>query len=117
MLSFLVPPRPWLRYLLLFGSLGLLPPLAAQPAAPAPRNTPAWGRRPAAGQHLAARPGELVARLPPTGLLLHKGWRYHTGDDPTWAQCDFDDSRWDTLGPGRPPRQQPRAAQAGRAWC
>ena len=36
-----------------------------------------------------------VDRLPATGgLLLKNGWHYHVGDNPAWAQPDFDDSGW-----------------------
>jgi hypothetical protein len=29
--------------------------------------------------------------------LLDGGWRFHTGDDPHWADADADDSRWETI--------------------
>ena len=58
-----------------------------------------------------------VDRLPATGgLLLKNGWHYHVGDNPAWAQPDFDDSGWDTLNPSRPRRELPRAAQTGISW-
>jgi signal transduction histidine kinase len=31
-------------------------------------------------------------------LILDKGWRYHAGDDPAWADPYFDDSDWETTG-------------------
>ena len=58
----------------------------------------------------------VIRRLPADVLLLAKGWRYHAGDDPAWAQPDFDDSRWDTLSPLLPRQVQPRAVQAGVSW-
>lgn len=60
---------------------------------------------------LALWPGALLAQAPPgppaviridsfpaSYLLLNKGWRYHPGDNPAWAQPDVDDrgSRWYT---------------------
>ena len=57
-----------------------------------------------------------IARLPENGLLLSKGWRYHAGDDPDWARPDFDDSRWDTLSPGRAGHPLPAPARAGTGW-
>ena len=43
-----------------------------------------------------------IRHLPAEGLLLTNGWRYHAGDDPTWARPDFDDSGWDTPSPPGP---------------
>jgi two-component system NtrC family sensor kinase len=57
-----------------------------------------------------------IERLPPAGLLLTKGWRYHAGDDPAWARPDFDDSSWDTLNPARPRRELPPGLNAGISW-
>jgi hypothetical protein len=38
---------------------------------------------------------------PPTlraaATLLDGGWRFHTGDDPHWADADTDDSGWETI--------------------
>lgn len=31
-------------------------------------------------------------------VVLDKGWRYHAGDDPAWADPYFDDSDWETAG-------------------
>jgi two-component system NtrC family sensor kinase len=96
MFYLLALPGQWLRSLLLFGGLWLLflLPALAQPAPSSVR----------------------VAHLPPSGLLLTKGWRYHAGDDPAWARPDFDDSRWDTLNPLRSRRELPRAVQTGISW-
>ncbi len=84
------------RYLLLFGGLWLLllPPVAAQPAPPS----------------------VLVARLPPSGLLLSTGWRYHPGDNPAWARPDFDDSRWDTITVARAGFPLPLRTRIGAGW-
>ena len=30
-------------------------------------------------------------------------WKFHTGDDPSWAQTDFDDSHWGTMDLTSPP--------------
>ncbi|MDO3416394.1 ATP-binding protein [Hymenobacter sp. BT770] len=57
-----------------------------------------------------------ITRLPADGLLLTQGWRYHAGDDPTWARPDFDDSRWDTLNPTRPRRELPTRLHTGLGW-
>jgi two-component system NtrC family sensor kinase len=92
----LAQPRQWLRSLLLFGGLWLLALLstAAQPAPPSVR----------------------IERLPQTGLLLSKGWRYHAADDPAWARPDFDDSRWDTINPTKSRRRLPAELGTGISW-
>ena len=87
-----------MRYFLLLAALGLLFGVAT--AAPLPADTAA--RR--------------IDRLPATGLLLQKGWRYHAGDDPAWAWADLDDSRWDTLNPTRPRRELPPRLSSGPGW-
>jgi len=89
-------PRQLRRFLLLLGGLWLLqlPPATAQPASPSMR----------------------IERLPPSGLVLNKGWRYHIGDDPAWARPDFDDRRWEELDLGRPQRELPARLQTGISW-
>jgi len=37
------------------------------------------------------------APLRAAAILLDGGWRFHTGDDPHWADPRADDSRWDTI--------------------
>lgn len=34
---------------------------------------------------------------------LNGPWKFHTGDDPLWAQADFDDSSWETVDLTPPP--------------
>src|SRR5436190_5099273 len=29
--------------------------------------------------------------------LLDGAWRFHTGDDPRWADANLDDSNWETM--------------------
>jgi len=35
--------------------------------------------------------------------LLDGAWRFHTGDDPNWAEPGFDDSAWNTIDLTAPP--------------
>ena len=37
------------------------------------------------------------ASLRAAAILLDGAWRFHTGDDPHWADPHADDSRWDTI--------------------
>ncbi|ALW85797.1 hypothetical protein AUC43_12260 [Hymenobacter sedentarius] len=57
-----------------------------------------------------------IDRLPTSGLMLIKGWRYHPGDDPAWARPDFDDSARGTLNPYRPQRELPARLHMGIGW-
>ena len=43
-------------------------------------------------------------------------WRFHTGDDPAWADPDFDDSGWSLLVAGKPWTQQGYTDYSGVAW-
>jgi two-component system, NtrC family, sensor kinase len=40
-----------------------------------------------------------VLSIPPDGILLDKGWKFQAGDNPQWAQPDFDDSQWQSTDP------------------
>jgi len=52
---------------------------------------------------------EQVADL--TGL-----WRFHTGDNPAWAQPGFDDSSWKLLRSDQPWDEQGYKGYSGMAW-
>ncbi len=59
----------------------------------------------------AVRPG-----LPPEGLALREGWRWHPGDHPAWAQPTFDDRTWETVDPAQALVRLPALRAAGRGW-
>jgi len=40
-----------------------------------------------------------LTKLPPEGILLDKGWKFQTGDDPRFARSDYDDSKWRSVNP------------------
>ena len=40
-----------------------------------------------------------IDSLPPQGILLDKGWKWHAGDNPDFAKTDFDDSKWESIDP------------------
>ncbi|MFC7671361.1 hypothetical protein ACFQT0_31105 [Hymenobacter humi] len=86
-----------MRYVLLLAALWLLAlPARAMPPCPAT--------------------AQRIVRLPPDGLLLQQGWRYHPGDNPAWARPDFDDAAWDTINPTRPRRELPADFSKGISW-
>ena len=85
-----------MRCFLLLAALGLLFGVAT--AAPLPADT------------------IRIDRLPATGLLLQRGWRYHAGDDLAWSRPDFDDRGWDTLTAARTGQPLPARVLAGSGW-
>ena len=53
-------------------------------------------------------------RIPVTSLQGQ--WRFHTGDDPTWANPGFDDSTWSSLNSYSTWAQQGYKGYGGLAW-
>jgi hypothetical protein len=43
-------------------------------------------------------------------------WRFHLGDDPTWASPSFDDSHWEQLTAEKPWGEQGHTSYTGYAW-
>jgi hypothetical protein len=43
-------------------------------------------------------------------------WRFHTGDDPSWADISFDDSSWPQVTLGHPLTEQGIESYSGYAW-
>jgi hypothetical protein len=43
-------------------------------------------------------------------------WHFHTGDNPAWADPNFDDSRWPLLGSDEASGQQGYKNYGGFAW-
>jgi hypothetical protein len=52
----------------------------------------------------------------PNSVSLEKGWRFHTGDDPTWARPDLDDSAWKPIAPNQLWETQGFDGYDGYAW-
>src|SRR6266542_6124025 len=38
-------------------------------------------------------------KIPPEGVLLDKGWKFQTGDNPDYAKSEYDDSKWQSINP------------------
>lgn len=63
--------------------------------------------------------GQSVFRLdslPTNGVVLDKGWKWHSGDNPDWAKPELDDSGWDTLNPAQELSQLKQLPQHGNGW-
>jgi two-component system, NtrC family, sensor kinase len=50
------------------------------------------------------------------GVILTKGWKWQAGDDPAWADSDFDDSAWETIDLTRNLGQLPQVTEAEIGW-
>jgi len=57
-----------------------------------------------------------IDSLPPQGILLDKGWKWHAGDNPVWAKPDFDDSNWESIDPTKDIMDLPQVRKAGIGW-
>ena len=57
-----------------------------------------------------------INTLPKKGILLDKGWKFRTGDNPDFAKPDFDDSAWSPINPNLDIRNFPDSVKAGICW-
>ncbi len=58
----------------------------------------------------------LIDSLPPQGVLLNKGWRWHAGDNPNWSNPTFDDRSWQAIDPTKDIMELPNVQHAGVSW-
>ncbi len=60
----------------------------------------------------------VLAWLPATSQALDiaEGWRFHTGDDATWARPEFDDSAWEAIKVGTPWEKAGHKDYDGYGW-
>jgi hypothetical protein len=82
------------------------------------------GQTPSAEAAKDAAAAPLQVTLGDSSKNLNGPWRFHTGDDPAWAQTSFDDSTWESMdltppkpgamGPGWTKRGHP--GYSGFAW-
>ncbi len=49
-------------------------------------------------------------------MFLTDAWRYHSGDDPRWADPAFDDTGWEPVAPLLRPDGHPRDDWQGTGW-
>jgi two-component system, NtrC family, sensor kinase len=57
-----------------------------------------------------------LTKLPPEGILLDKGWKFHSGDDFAWAKPDFNDGDWQTIDPSLDIRRIPQIQNVPVFW-
>jgi hypothetical protein len=46
---------------------------------------------------VAAAKVHIIEGLGKDTVPLQGAWQFHTGDDPTWASPEFDDSSWNSI--------------------
>lgn len=57
-----------------------------------------------------------IDSLPPKGILLKEGWKFHAGDNPTWAKANFDDSQWEAIDPTEDLGDLPQIRKGATGW-
>ncbi len=57
-----------------------------------------------------------IDSLPSEGLLLNKGWKWSAGDNPKWANPEFDDSGWQEVNPSQDLSRIPQLTKKGIGW-
>ena len=57
-----------------------------------------------------------IDSLPPQGILLDKGWKWHAGDNPDWAKPAFDDSKWEKIDPTKDVYFLPQIRKQAVGW-
>ncbi|MFI5168264.1 MAG: SpoIIE family protein phosphatase [Thermoanaerobaculales bacterium] len=76
------------------------------------------GAVPAITRAQEPKPAELsAATLSPDGSIVFTYlWRYHPGDDPSWAEPQLDDAAWGQADPLLPTTGLPRGGWSGAGW-
>jgi len=57
-----------------------------------------------------------TTQTPKNAISLDSGWKFKTGDDPSWATSALDDSKWDTICPRKNWEEQGYKGYDGFAW-
>ncbi|MDB4904335.1 MAG: integral rane sensor signal transduction histidine kinase [Mucilaginibacter sp.] len=57
-----------------------------------------------------------INKIPNDGILLNKGWKFHSGDNPEWAKRDIDDTGWGAINPATDIYYLPQVRKAEIGW-
>src|SRR6476660_1539081 len=57
-----------------------------------------------------------IDTIPPSGILLDKGWRFHAGDNSDWSKPGYDDKDWQPINPAVDITQIPELRQISIYW-
>ncbi|RDB02406.1 ATP-binding protein [Runella aurantiaca] len=66
--------------------------------------------------HVAAQSIITIDTLPQKGFVLDKNWKWHAGDNPAWADPEFDDSGWSDVNPTDDVGNIPQLTQKNIGW-
>ncbi|SNC66700.1 His Kinase A (phospho-acceptor) domain-containing protein [Hymenobacter gelipurpurascens] len=61
-------------------------------------------------------PAIVFREMPPAGLMLSRGWKYHPGDNLAWARPETNDQGWQPINPTLSRHELPQLEQAGQGW-
>ena len=60
---------------------------------------------------------QIIDSIPAGGILLNKGWKFKTGDNPDYAKPDLDDSGWRSINPPLDIHDSlPQITRSGICW-
>ena len=57
-----------------------------------------------------------VDSLPKEGVLLDKDWKFFTGDNPAYANSEYNDGAWETINPALDIYDLPQIPKSGIVW-
>jgi len=57
-----------------------------------------------------------IDSLPQKGFVLEQNWKWQAGDDPQWADPEFDDSNWADINPTQDVNSIPQLTQKKIGW-
>jgi hypothetical protein len=55
-------------------------------------------------------------KLPPEGVLLDKGWKFQSGDNPEYSKPDFNDKQWKSIDPTKDIHDIPELWKSNIDW-
>ena len=57
-----------------------------------------------------------INKIPPEGIVLDKGWKFHTGDNPEWSKQGYNDKEWTSINPTIELHHLPLLREAEIGW-
>src|SRR4030095_10815040 len=57
-----------------------------------------------------------IDSLPEEGVLLNQDWKFLVGDNPAYANSEYDDGAWETINPTLDIYDLPQIRKSGTVW-